>query len=35
MIDNLKFLVCPECKSQLRKSTNLELQCSKCENNWN
>ena len=34
MVDNLKFLVCPECKSQLRKSTNLELQCSKCDNKY-
>ena len=34
MINNLDFLVCPECKSQLHKSTSTELQCVKCSNKY-
>ena len=34
MINNLDFLVCPECKSQLHKSTGTELQCVKCSNKY-
>jgi len=34
MINNLDFLVCPECKSQLHKSTGIELQCVKCSNKY-
>ena len=34
MINNLDFLVCPECKSQLHKNTGTELQCVKCSNKY-
>ena len=31
MINSLKFLVCPECKSELRQNTSKEIECIKCE----
>ncbi len=34
MINNLDFLVCPECKNQLHKSTGTELQCVKCSSKY-
>ena len=34
MIDSLKFLVCPECKSQLHKNTAIQLECIKCKNKY-
>jgi len=34
MINSLKFLVCPVCKCQLHKNTNIELQCIKCANKY-
>jgi len=34
MINDLKFLVCPVCKCQLRKSTSIELQCIECANKY-
>tara|TARA_B100000795_G_C22751368_1_gene419573 strand:+ start:238 stop:1212 length:975 start_codon:yes stop_codon:yes gene_type:complete len=34
MINSLKFLVCPECKSELRQNTSKEIECIKCKNRY-
>ena len=34
MINQLNFLVCPECKNDLIKSSSLKLLCSACKNSY-